>query len=458
MSLGGGQMKLDKVLIANRGEIALRIQRACRQLDLRSVIVHSEADRDAAYVRAADEAVCIGPASASHSYLDQAAILMAAASSGADAIHPGYGFLSENAQFAARVEAAGLIFIGPDPATIGMMGDKIAAKHAMRQAGIPCVPGTEGALPDDPAEIRRLACEVGYPLLLKAVGGAGGRGMRVVASEAELDGAVALTIAEVRSAFGTPGIYLERYLDRPHHVEVQILGDHAGNVVWLGERDCSVQRRHQKIIEESPAPGLARDAVAAIGERCREACRRIGYRGAGTFEFLVQDGAFAFIEMNTRLQVEHPVTEMTTGIDIVAAQLRIARGETLSLAQADIAPRGHAIECRVNAEDPDAFTPSPGIITEWRPPSGPGIRVDSHLVSGCSVPPHYDSLIAKIIAWGADRDEAIARMRTALDETRIVGIRSNLALHRALLVDPEFVAGGVDTNFLARRLAARRTG
>ncbi|GJD66174.1 acetyl-CoA carboxylase biotin carboxylase subunit [Methylobacterium frigidaeris] len=442
----------DTVLIANRGEIALRIQRACRMLGLRTVAAYSEADRDAPHVRHADVAVCVGPAPAGRSYLDATALLLAARATGAGAIHPGYGFLSENADFAARVTEAGLVFIGPDAACIRTMGDKVAAKAAMREAGVPCVPGSEGALPDDPDAIRRIAAETGYPVLLKAAGGGGGRGMRVVREEEALLDTLALVREEARRAFGNPAIYVEKFLSTPRHVEIQVIGDGRGNAVWLGTRDCSLQRRHQKVLEEAPAPGLDAASVADVGGRCVEACRRLGYSGAGTFEFLVEDGRFYFIEMNTRVQVEHPVTEMVTGLDIVAEGIRVARGEPLSLRQSDIAARGHAVECRINAEDPATFAPSPGRIARFDLPGGPGVRVDSHVGAGSVVPPHYDSLVAKLIVHGATRHEALARLRVALSETRIEGIATNLPLHVRILADAGFQAGGVDIHHLEAML------
>ncbi len=444
------------VLIANRGEIALRIQRTCRRLGLRTIVVHSEADREAPYVHHADQALCIGPAAAAQSYLNQAAILFAAEVSAAEAIHPGYGFLSENATFAEQVEAAGLTFIGPTAASMRVMGDKIAAKRAMRAAGVPCVPGPDTALAEDPDLVRETAREIGYPVILKAAGGGGGRGMRMVESEDGLLDALALTREEARRAFGSGEIYIEKFLRHPRHVEIQVIADTHGNAVWLGSRDCSLQRRHQKVLEEAPAPGLGAALVAEIGERCTEACRRIGYRGVGTFEFLVEEGAFYFIEMNTRLQVEHPVTEMTTGLDIVEAQIRVAQGETLPFEQSDIACRGHAFECRINAEDPDTFVPCPGVISAWELPGGPGVRVDSHASAGYRVPPYYDSLIGKLIVHGATRPEALARLRVALDEMRIEGIATNLPLHRRLVTDDDFVRGGVSIHHLERRL--RRDG
>jgi len=444
----------DSVLIANRGEIALRILRACRGLGLRTVVVHSEADRDAVYVSQADQALCIGPAAPAQSYLDRSAILFAAEVSGAQAIHPGYGFLSENAGFVADVEAAGLTFIGPSAACIRTMGDKVAAKRAMRAAGVPCVPGPDGALPDDPAAIAAIAREIGYPVIVKAAGGGGGRGMRVVDAEAELADALALTREEARRAFGNPEVYIEKFLLRPRHVEIQVLADRHGNALWLGSRDCSMQRRHQKVLEEAPAPGIAPALIAEVGERCAQACRQIGYCGVGTFEFLYEDGAFFFIEMNTRLQVEHPVTEMTAGIDIVQQQIRVARGERLALTQSEVACHGHALECRINAEHPDTFTPSPGLITGWRLPGGYGVRVDSHAGAGYRVPPYYDSMIAKLVVHGATRADALARMRLALAEMRVDGIATNLELHRRIVQDEHFAAGGVDIHHLERWLHA----
>ena len=448
-------MPFDTVLIANRGEIALRIQRACRGLGLRTVAVHSEADRDATYVAQADQALCIGPAAPGLSYLDQAAILFAAEVSGAQAIHPGYGFLSENAGFAQRCEEAGLVFIGPSAACIRTMGDKVSAKRAMRKAGVPCVPGPDEALPDDAAAVQALARGIGFPVIVKAAGGGGGRGMRVVHDEAALPDAIALTREEARQAFGNPEVYIEKFLLYPRHVEIQVLADSHGNAVWLGSRDCSLQRRHQKVIEEAPAPGIDEALLAEVGERCAAACRQIGYCGVGTFEFLYEKGAFYFIEMNTRLQVEHPVTEMTAGIDIVQQQLRMARGERLSIAQADVHCRGHAIECRINAENPDTFAPSPGRIAGWQMPGGFGVRVDSHAGAGYRVPPYYDSMIAKLIVHGASRADALERMRLALAETRVEGIATNVPLHRALLSDEGFAAGGVDIHHLERWLQQR---
>ncbi|MBB3178087.1 acetyl-CoA carboxylase biotin carboxylase subunit [Variovorax sp. Sphag1AA] len=447
----------DTVLIANRGEIALRILRACRGLGLRTVVVHSEADRDAGYVSQADQALCIGPSAPGESYLNQSAILFAAEVSGAQAIHPGYGFLSENAGFADRVAQAGLVFIGPSADCIRTMGDKVAAKRAMRLAGVPCVPGPDNGLPDDPEAVKALARDVGYPVIVKAAGGGGGRGMRVVQDEASLPEAMALTREEARRAFGNPEVYIEKFLLHPRHVEIQVLADSHGHAVWLGSRDCSLQRRHQKVIEEAPAPGIDEALIAEVGERCAAACRQIGYCGVGTFEFLYERGAFYFIEMNTRLQVEHPVTEMTTGIDIVQQQIRMARGERLSFAQGDVRCQGHAIECRINAEDPSNFAPSPGRITGWKVPGGFGVRVDSHVGAGYRVPPYYDSMIAKLVVQGASRDDAIDRMRLALAEMQVDGIATNVPLHRDILRDEGFAAGGVDIHHLERWLQQRST-
>jgi acetyl-CoA carboxylase biotin carboxylase subunit len=423
---------------------------------LRTIVVHSEADREAPYVRQADLALCIGPAAAAQSYLNQKAILFAAEVSGAEAIHPGYGFLSENADFAEQVEAAGLTFIGPTAASMRIMGDKIAAKRAMRAAGVPCVPGPDAALTDDLDAVRAAAGEIGYPVILKAAGGGGGRGMRMVESERGLRDALLLTREEARRAFGNSEIYVEKFLGRPRHVEIQVIADTHGNAVWLGSRDCSLQRRHQKVIEEAPAPQIEDGLVREIGERCAEACRQIRYRGVGTFEFLVEENAFYFIEMNTRLQVEHPVTEMTTGIDLVEAQIRVAQGEGLPFRQGDIAFRGHAFECRINAEDPDSFVPSPGMIDTWQMPGGPGVRIDSHASAGYRVSSYYDSLLGKLIVHGATRHEALARLCVALDEARIEGIATNLPLHRRLVADPDFIRGGVSIHHLETKL--RRSG
>jgi acetyl-CoA carboxylase, biotin carboxylase subunit len=437
-----------KILIANRGEIALRIQRACREMGIQSVVVYSEADRDAKYVKLADEAVCIGPAPSGQSYLHMPAIISAAEVTDAEAIHPGYGFLSENADFAERVEQSGFTFIGPTPESIRIMGDKVSAKAAMIKAGVPCVPGSEGALPDDPKEIIRIARSVGYPVIIKAAGGGGGRGMRVVHTEAALIHAVQTTRAEAGAAFNNPAVYMEKFLENPRHIEIQVLADQHRNAVYLGERDCSMQRRHQKIIEEAPAPGIPRRVIERIGARCADACKKIGYRGAGTFEFLYENGEFYFIEMNTRVQVEHPVTELVTGIDIVQMQIRVAAGEKLPFSQRHIEMRGHAIECRINAEDPYKFTPSPGRITMWHAPGGPGVRVDTHIYTNYFVPPNYDSMVGKIIVHGDTREQALARMRIALSETLVEGILTNIPLHRELMVDAKFMEGGTSIHYL----------
>ncbi|MGO4607741.1 acetyl-CoA carboxylase biotin carboxylase subunit [Variovorax sp. 2RAF20] len=446
----------DTVLIANRGEIALRILRACRSLGLKTVAAYSEADADLRHVALADTKLCIGPALAAKSYLDAGRLIMAAQLTGAQAIHPGYGFLSESAHFARAVADVGLVFIGPSADAIARMGDKISAKRAMRAAGVPCVPGSEDALPDDAHAVRRIANEVGFPLIIKAAAGGGGRGMRVVREDSELDVALAMTREEASRAFGSAEVYMERFLQHPRHVEIQILADSHGGAVWLGERDCSMQRRHQKIVEESPAPGIPRDLVATLGAQCVNACREIGYVGAGTFEFLYEEGRFFFIEMNTRVQVEHPVTELVTGIDIVVEQLRIAQGLPLLFTQPEVQPRGHAIECRINAEHPWRFTPCPGTVTHWSPPAGPGVRVDSHLHPGYTVPPHYDSLIAKVLVHARTRKEALARMRVALDEMEVGGIETTAPLQRAVMDEPGFVAGGVHIHHLEGWLAAMR--
>ena len=445
-----------KVLIANRGEIALRIQRACREMGIKSVVVYSEADREAKYVKLADEAVCIGPAPSNLSYLNMPAIISTAEVTDAEAIHPGYGFLSENADFAERVEKSGFVFIGPTPEAIRTMGDKVSAKQAMIKAGVPCVPGSEGALPEDPKEIVRIARAIGYPVIIKAAGGGGGRGMRVVHTEAALVHAVQTTRSEAGAAFGNSAVYMEKFLENPRHVEIQVLADAHRNTVWLGERDCSMQRRHQKIIEEAPAPGIARRLIEKVGDRCATACKKIGYRGAGTFEFLYENGEFYFIEMNTRVQVEHPVTELVTGIDIVQMQIRIAAGEKLPITQRSIERRGHAIECRINAEHPYTFVPSPGRITMWHPPGGPGVRVDSHAYTNYTVPSHYDSMIGKVIVHGDTREQALARMRTALSETVVEGIQTNIPLHRELMNDSNFEAGGTNIHYLEGWLAQRK--
>jgi acetyl-CoA carboxylase biotin carboxylase subunit len=444
---------LGKLVIANRGEIALRILRACRELGIKTVAVHSSADRDLKHVRLADESVCIGPPPSTESYLNIPAVVSAAEVTDAVAIHPGYGFLAENADFAERVEQSGFVFVGPRPETIRLMGDKVSAIAQMKKTGVPCVPGSDGPIGEDTQETLRVARDVGYPVIVKAAGGGGGRGMRVVHSEAALLNAVSLTRTEAAAAFGDDTLYLEKYLENPRHIEIQVLADGQGNAVHLGERDCSMQRRHQKIIEEAPAPGLDDKTRRDIGERCAKASREIGYRGAGTFEFLYEGGKFYFIEMNTRLQVEHPVTELITGIDLVRAQLEIASGESLGLRQKDIEFRGHAVECRINAEDPTSFMPSPGTVNLFHPPGGPGIRLDSHLYGGYTVPPQYDSLIGKLIAHGRDRASAIARMRTALDEIVIDGIKTNIPLHERLCRDSAFLAGGTNIHYLEAKLA-----
>ena len=448
---------LDKVVIANRGEIALRVLRACRELGIKTVAVHSSADRDLKHVRLADESVCIGPAPAAESYLNIPAIISAAEVTDAVAIHPGYGFLSENADFAESVERSGFTFIGPKADTIRLMGDKLSAIDAMKDVGVPCVPGSEKALLDDISENIKIARKIGYPVIIKAAGGGGGRGMRVVHSEGALANAISLTRREAASAFQNDSIYLEKFLEHPRHVEFQVLADEHGNCIHLGERDCSMQRRHQKVIEESPAPGIDEQTRQRMGKVCVDACLAIGYRGAGTFEFLYQDDEFYFIEMNTRVQVEHPVTEMVTGIDIVKQQLLIAAGEPTTIKQEDIVMRGHAIECRINAEDAEKFMPSPGTISLFHPPGGPGVRIDSHLYDGYTVPPYYDSLVGKLIVQGETREAALSRMSNALTEIVIEGIETNLALHRDLIADLAFRAGGTDIHYLENKLEARQT-
>ena len=442
----------DKILIANRGEIALRILRACQEMGIKTVTVHSQADSEAKYVKLSDESVCIGPASSNLSYLNVPAIISAAEVTDAQAIHPGYGFLSENADFAERVEKSGFTFIGPKPETIRLMGDKVSAKIAMKKAGVPCVPGSEGALPDDPQEIKLTAQKIGYPVIIKASGGGGGRGMRVVHTEAALLNSVAMTKSEAQAAFGNPVVYMEKFLEKPRHIEFQVLADSHKNAIHLGDRDCSIQRRHQKIIEEAPAPGITDRQREKMGARCAKACQKIGYRGAGTFEFLYENGEFFFIEMNTRLQVEHPVTESITGIDLVQEQIKIAFGEKLSFRQKDITFKGHSIECRINAEDPYTFTPSPGDITRFHMPGGPGIRVDTHAYDGYKVPSHYDSMIGKIISYGKDRKQAIARMKIALSEAIIDGPKTNIPLHRDLMDDFAYGDGGVSIHYLENKL------
>ena len=443
---------LEKVVIANRGEIALRILRACKELGIKTVAAYSEADRDQKHVFLSDESVCIGPAASQDSYLNIPAVISAAEVTDAVAIHPGYGFLSENADFAERVEQSGFVFIGPKAETIRLMGDKVSAIRAMKKAGILCVPGSDGPLSDDQARLKQTAKEIGYPVIIKAAGGGGGRGMRVVHSEASLIKSITLTRAEAAATFGNDMIYMEKFLEHPRHIEIQILADEHGNVIYLGERDCSMQRRHQKVIEEAPAPGIDKATRERIGERCVEACKTISYRGAGTFEFLYEDGEFYFIEMNTRVQVEHPVTEMITGVDIVKEQLHIASGETLAYKQSDIKIRGHAIECRLNAEDPVNFMPSPGTIEHYHAPGGFGIRVDTHVYQGYKVPPHYDSMIGKLIAHAENRKLAIARLSMALSEIVIDGIKTNIPLHQDLIQDTAFMAGGTDIHYLESKL------
>ena len=443
---------LEKVLIANRGEIALRIVRACKELGIGTVAVHSTADRDLMHVRLADEAVCIGPAASLDSYLNVPAIISAAEITNASAIHPGYGFLAENADFADQVEKSGFVFVGPTADTIRLMGDKVSAIAAMKKAGVPTVPGSDGQLTDDAERSLSIGRKIGYPVIVKAAAGGGGKGMRVVHNEAALLSSISVTQSEAAAAFGSDVVYLEKFLQKPRHVEVQVLADGQGRAIHLGDRDCSLQRRHQKVIEEAPAPGIPDEARQRVTKSCVDACIQIGYRGAGTFEFLYEDGHFYFIEMNTRVQVEHPVTEMITGVDIVKEQLRIASGQTLSFTQDQIVFRGHSVECRINAEDPKNFFPSPGKVTHFHAPGGPGIRVDSHLYNNYTVPPFYDSLIAKIISYGEDRDIALARMRQALDELIVEGIRTNTNLHRDLVTDGGFAAGGVSIHYLESKL------
>lgn len=446
---------LDKIVIANRGEIALRILRACREMGIKTVAVYSEADRDLKHVFLADESVCIGPAASSESYLNIPAVISAAEVSDAVGIHPGYGFLSENADFAERVEQSGFVFIGPKPETIRLMGDKVSAIAAMKKAGIPCVPGSDGPLGDDNDENLRIARDIGYPVIIKAVGGGGGRGMRVVHSDMALRNAISITRTEAGNAFGNDAVYMEKYLEHPRHIEVQVLADEHGNVIHLGERDCSMQRRHQKIVEEAPAPGINNKIRKMIGERCVAACKTIGYRGAGTFEFLYENDQFYFIEMNTRIQVEHPVTEMITGVDIVREQLRIASGEKLGYRQDDIGIYGHAVECRLNAEDPDSFMPSPGVIEHYHPPGGLGVRVDTHIYGGYKVPSYYDSMIGKLIVHADTRELALARMSMALAEIVIEGIKTNIPLHQKIMADGAFMNGGTDIHYLENKLGLK---
>ena len=445
----------EKIVIANRGEIALRVLRACREMGIGTVAVYSTADRDLKHVKLADEAICIGPAPSSESYLNIPAIISAAEVTDAVAIHPGYGFLSENADFAERVEQSGFTFIGPTSESIRTMGDKISAIETMKAAGIPCVPGSDGPVTEDDDNVMKMARDIGYPVIIKAAGGGGGRGMRVVHSDAALLNAISLTRNEARSAFNNDIVYMEKFLDNPRHIEIQVLSDSHGNAIHLGERDCSMQRRHQKVVEEAPAPGITEKQRNKIGERCADACRKMGYLGAGTFEFLFQDGQFYFIEMNTRVQVEHPVTEMITGVDIVKEQIRIAAGEKLSHRQKDIELRGHAIECRINAEDAKTFMPSPGLIKLFHPPGGLGVRVESHIYTGYTVPPNYDSMIGKIITHANTRGEAIVRMRNALSELVIDGIKTNTALHQEILNDAAFQQGGTNIHFLEKKLGLK---
>jgi acetyl-CoA carboxylase biotin carboxylase subunit len=442
----------EKILIANRGEIALRILRACRELGIKTVAAHSEADRDLKHVLLADESVCIGPAQSADSYLQVPALISAAEVTDSVAIHPGYGFLSENADFAERVESSGFIFIGPKPETIRLMGDKVSAIESMKAAGVPCVPGSDGPLDGNKKRTLEMARQIGYPVIIKAAGGGGGRGMRVVHGEASLLSAVSLTRAEAQAAFGNEMVYMEKFLEHPRHVEFQVLSDQHGNAIHLCERDCSMQRRHQKVVEEAPAPGISEEQRQRMGALCADACRKIGYRGAGTFEFLYENDEFFFIEMNTRVQVEHPVTEMITGVDIVKEQIRIAAGETLSYRQEDIGVNGHAIECRINAEDARTFMPSPGKISQFHMPGGPGIRVDSHIYNGYVVPPYYDSMIGKLVAHGETREVAIARMSNALHETVIEGIKTNILLHEDIMKDAAFQAGGANIHYLEKKL------
>ncbi|WP_395771176.1 acetyl-CoA carboxylase biotin carboxylase subunit [Arenimonas sp.] len=447
---------LKKVVIANRGEIALRILRACRALGIKTVAVHSTVDRNLKHVAMADESVCIGPAPSIESYLNVPAIIAAAEVTDADAIHPGYGFLSENATFCERAEGSGFIFIGPTADVIRMMGDKVEAIRAMKDAGVPCVPGSDGPLGDDAMANLRMAEEIGYPVIIKAAGGGGGRGMRVVREADSLITSIATTQQEAKAAFNNDMVYMEKFLENPRHIEIQVLSDGQGNAIHLGERDCSMQRRHQKVVEEAPAPGITPEQRAEIGRICTEACVRIGYRGAGTFEFLYENGRFYFIEMNTRIQVEHPVTEMITGVDLVREQLLIASGQKLSLTQDDIVIRGHAIECRINAEDPDSFLPSPGLIKHFHSPGGPGVRVDSHIYEGYKVPPNYDSMIGKLIVHGNTREQAIYRMRCALSEMIVDGIKTNVPLQQRILADTGFFQGGTNIHYLEKRLAERK--
>ncbi|APF66765.1 acetyl-CoA carboxylase biotin carboxylase subunit [Vibrio cholerae] len=446
---------LDKVVIANRGEIALRILRACKELGIKTVAVHSTADRDLKHVLLADESICIGPAKSIDSYLNIPRIISAAEVTGAVAIHPGYGFLSENADFAEQVERSGFIFVGPRAETIRLMGDKVSAINAMKKAGVPCVPGSDGPLDNDEAKNKAHAKRIGYPVIIKASGGGGGRGMRVVRNEAELTKSIQMTRAEAKAAFNNDMVYMEKFLENPRHVEVQVIADGQGNAIHLAERDCSMQRRHQKVVEEAPAPGITKEMRKFIGERCTRACIEIGYRGAGTFEFLYENGEFYFIEMNTRIQVEHPVTEMITGVDLIKEQLRIAAGQPLSFKQEDIKIRGHAVECRINAEDPERFLPCPGKIERFHAPGGMGVRWESHIYSGYTVPAHYDSMIGKLITYGENRDVAIARMRNALNEMIVEGIKTNIPLQQAIMADENFQKGGTNIHYLEKKLGIK---
>ncbi|TQQ32306.1 acetyl-CoA carboxylase biotin carboxylase subunit [Vibrio cholerae] len=446
---------LDKVVIANRGEIALRILRACKELGIKTVAVHSTADRDLKHVLLADESICIGPAKSIDSYLNIPRIISAAEVTGAVAIHPGYGFLSENADFAEQVERSGFIFVGPRAETIRLMGDKVSAINAMKKAGVPCVPGSDGPLDNDEAKNKAHAKRIGYPVIIKASGGGGGRGMRVVRNEAELTKSIQMTRAEAKAAFNNDMVYMEKFLENPRHVEVQVIADGQGNAIHLAERDCSMQRRHQKVVEEAPAPGITEEMRKFIGERCTRACIEIGYRGAGTFEFLYENGEFYFIEMNTRIQVEHPVTEMITGVDLIKEQLRIAAGQPLSFKQEDIKIRGHAVECRINAEDPERFLPCPGKIKRFHAPGGMGVRWESHIYSGYTVPAHYDSMIGKLITYGENRDVAIARMRNALNEMIVEGIKTNIPLQQAIMADENFQKGGTNIHYLEKKLGIK---
>jgi acetyl-CoA carboxylase biotin carboxylase subunit len=446
---------LEKVLIANRGEIALRILRACKELGIKTVAVHSTVDRNLKHVLLADETICIGPAPSPQSYLNIPALIAAAEVTNAQAIHPGYGFLAERADFAQQVEDSGLVFIGPRPESISLMGDKVSAIEAMKKAGVPCVPGSDGAVGDDADVNKAIAKRIGYPIIVKAAGGGGGRGMRVVRSEEELVSSIEMTKAEAKAAFGNDMVYMEKFLENPRHIEIQVLADGQGKAIHLGERDCSMQRRHQKVVEEAPAPGITQEQRDFIGGRCVQACIDLNYRGAGTFEFLYENGEFFFIEMNTRIQVEHPVTEMITGVDLIKEQLRIASGMPLTIKQSDIVIRGHAVECRINAEDPKTFIPSPGTITRFHPPGGNGVRWDSHIYADYTVPPNYDSMVGKLICYGENREIAIARMRNALAELLVGGIKTNIDLHKDIMTDVNFNKGGTNIHYLEHKLGMK---